>query len=50
MPSLLQNVVILGNSGVGKTALMERYVSAKFASSYKATIGADFCTKASPRS
>jgi len=43
--SFLQKIVILGNSGVGKTALMERYVSAKFASSYKATIGADFCTK-----
>lgn len=41
----LQKIVILGNSGVGKTALMERYVSAKFATSYKATIGADFCTK-----
>ena len=41
----LQKIVILGNSGVGKTALMERYVSARFASSYKATIGADFCTK-----
>ena len=40
-----QKIVILGNSGVGKTALMERYVSAKFSTSYKATIGADFCTK-----
>ena len=41
----LQKIVILGNSGVGKTALMERYVSQKFSTSYKATIGADFCTK-----
>lgn len=41
----LQKVIILGDSGVGKTSLMQRYVSAKFASQYKATIGADFSTK-----
>jgi Ras-related protein Rab-7A len=41
----LQKLIILGNSGVGKTSLMERYVSARFQQQYKATIGADFSTK-----
>ena len=30
---------------VGKTSLMNRFVSQKFSSQYKATIGADFLTK-----
>lgn len=38
-------VVILGDSGVGKTSLMNRYSSGKFTGQYKATIGADFLTK-----
>jgi Ras-related protein Rab-7A len=38
-------VVIHGDSGVGKTALMNQYVNKKFSSGYKATIGADFLTK-----
>jgi Ras-related protein Rab-7A len=38
-------VVLLGESGVGKTSLMNRYVSNKFSNRYKATIGADFLTK-----
>ena len=38
-------VIILGDSGVGKTSLMHRYVSDKFSQQYKATIGADFLTK-----
>jgi Ras-related protein Rab-7A len=37
---VLQKIIILGSSGVGKTSLMERYVAAKFSASYKATIGA----------
>lgn len=41
----LIKVVILGNSGVGKTSLMQQYVSKKFSREYKATIGADFLTK-----
>ena len=36
---------ILGDSGVGKTSLMNQYVNKKFSASYKATIGADFLTK-----
>ncbi|CUS21726.1 LAQU0S03e09318g1_1 [Lachancea quebecensis] len=38
-------VIILGDSGVGKTSLMHRYVNDKFSQQYKATIGADFLTK-----
>ena len=30
---------------VGKTSLMNQYVSKKFSNQYKATIGADFMTK-----
>ncbi|KAI8621639.1 ras-related protein rab-7 [Chytriomyces sp. MP71] len=38
-------VIILGDSGVGKTSLMNQYVNRKFTNQYKATIGADFLTK-----
>merc|ERR1712228_276807 len=38
-------VIILGDSGVGKTSLMNQYVNQKFSKQYKATIGADFLTK-----
>ncbi len=41
----LLKLVILGDSNVGKTSLMHRYVSTEFIRSYKATIGADFSTK-----
>ncbi|KAK2076453.1 hypothetical protein QBZ16_000978 [Prototheca wickerhamii] len=41
----LLKVIILGDSGVGKTSLMHQYVNKKFSSQYKATIGADFLTK-----
>ncbi|CAF4845513.1 unnamed protein product [Rotaria sp. Silwood1] len=42
---VLLKVIILGDSGVGKTSLMGQYVSHKFSNQYKATIGADFLTK-----
>lgn len=42
---VLLKVIILGDSGVGKTALMNQYVNKRFSSAYKATIGADFLTK-----
>ncbi|KAI8086208.1 small GTPase superfamily [Halteromyces radiatus] len=42
---VLLKVIILGDSGVGKTSLMNQYVNKKFSSQYKATIGADFLTK-----
>ncbi len=38
-------VMILGNSGVGKTSLLEQYVTRAFSGAYKVTIGADFLTK-----
>lgn len=38
-------VIILGDSGVGKTSLLHQYVNKKFSMSYKATIGADFLAK-----
>ncbi|KAF2972607.1 hypothetical protein GQX73_g1039 [Xylaria multiplex] len=42
---VLLKVIILGDSGVGKTSLMNQYVNKKFSASYKATIGADFLTR-----
>ena len=41
----LLKVIILGDSGVGKTSLMQQYVNKKFSNQYKSTIGADFLTK-----
>lgn len=41
----LLKVIILGDSGVGKTSLMQQFVNNKFSYQYKATIGADFLTK-----
>lgn len=37
-------IILLGDSGVGKTSLMRQFVSGKFENRYKATIGADFFT------
>eukprot|EP01031_Cornospumella_fuschlensis_P043043 gene43043-52603_t len=42
---VLLKIIILGDSGVGKTSLMNQYVNKKFTTQYKATIGADFLTK-----
>jgi len=42
---VLLKVIILGDSGVGKTSLMNQYVNKKFSNAYKATIGADFLTR-----
>jgi len=47
-PSLdrtLLKVILLGDSGVGKSSIMNQYVHEKFTAEYKATIGADFLTK-----
>lgn len=41
----LLKIIILGDSGVGKTSLMNQYVSKKFDNRYKATIGAEFLSK-----
>ncbi|XP_062891240.1 ras-related protein Rab-7a-like [Mobula hypostoma] len=42
---VLLKVIILGDSGVGKTSLMNQYVNKRFSNQYKASIGADFLTK-----
>ena len=41
----LLKIIVLGDSGVGKTSLINRYVNKKFSSQYRTTIGADFMTK-----
>mmetsp|Transcript_77164 Transcript_77164/g.213906 ORF Transcript_77164/g.213906 Transcript_77164/m.213906 type:complete len:207 (+) Transcript_77164:201-821(+) len=41
----LQKIIILGDQGVGKTSLLQRYVNSRYTAQYKATIGADFLTK-----
>lgn len=41
----LLKVIILGESGVGKTSVMNQYITRTFSSQYKATIGADFMNK-----
>jgi len=42
---LVVKIVLLGDGGVGKTALRLRYMGVGFQSSYLATIGADFAFK-----
>ncbi|XP_033331642.2 ras-related protein Rab-38 isoform X1 [Megalopta genalis] len=37
--------LVIGDYGVGKTALVRRYTEGKFTSNYKITIGADFAIK-----
>jgi len=41
----LLKVIILGDTGVGKTSLINRYVHNKFNQQFKPTIGADFVTR-----
>jgi Ras-related protein Rab-7A len=38
-------IIILGDSGVGKTSLLKMYVNRQFSLHYASTIGADFLTK-----
>ncbi|KAK9678699.1 hypothetical protein RND81_11G227900 [Saponaria officinalis] len=45
MQRTLLKVIVLGNSGVGKTSLINRYVHQKFNQQFKPTIGADFVTR-----
>ena len=44
MKSLLK-IILVGDSGVGKTSLMNQYVKKRFTKNYKATIGVDFFCK-----
>lgn len=41
----LVKIIIIGESGVGKTALLHKYVNDVFIEDHKATIGADFLSK-----
>lgn len=41
----LMKIIILGDTGTGKTSLMHRFVKNKYTRHYKATIGADFSSK-----
>jgi len=47
MASSVRNIklIVLGNSGVGKTSLLLRYIKHEFQTKYKPTVGADFLTK-----
>ncbi|GIQ83270.1 small GTPase superfamily, Rho type, partial [Kipferlia bialata] len=45
MSSRNLKLVILGDSSVGKTSLMRRFVNNDFSNAYKATIGLDFLNK-----
>eukprot|EP00485_Elphidium_margaritaceum_P000184 CAMPEP_0202694834 /NCGR_PEP_ID=MMETSP1385-20130828/8587_1 /ASSEMBLY_ACC=CAM_ASM_000861 /TAXON_ID=933848 /ORGANISM="Elphidium margaritaceum" /LENGTH=213 /DNA_ID=CAMNT_0049350745 /DNA_START=46 /DNA_END=687 /DNA_ORIENTATION=+ len=42
---VLLKIIILGDSGVGKTAIMHKYATNQFIEHHKPTIGADFSTK-----
>uniref|UniRef100_A0A0W0EY41 Putative ras-domain-containing protein n=1 Tax=Moniliophthora roreri TaxID=221103 RepID=A0A0W0EY41_MONRR len=46
MPTI--KLVVVGASGVGKTSLRHQYISGRFSTGYRATIGADFITKVLP--
>ncbi|KAG8943825.1 hypothetical protein FRC03_002310 [Tulasnella sp. 419] len=41
-------LVVIGSSGVGKTSIRAQYISGRFATGYRATIGTDFITKTVP--
>ena len=41
----MKSCALANYCSVGKTSLMNQYVTKKFSSQYKATIGADFLTK-----
>ena len=38
-------LVVVGDSGVGKTCLMLRFIKDEFVTSTRATVGMDFCTR-----
>ncbi|XP_028430597.1 ras-related protein rab7 isoform X1 [Perca flavescens] len=38
-------IILIGNSGVGKSSFMNRYVNHRFTNMYRATIGTDFLSR-----
>lgn len=44
-PRTQMKFIVLGDSGVGKTSLLYRFVKQEFSQVYRATIGADFLSK-----
>lgn len=45
MEELLHKVIVIGNPGVGKTSLLERYVNNNFINDYKPTVGVEYLLK-----
>lgn len=41
-PPLLAQIVIVGNGGVGKSSMIQRYCKGVYTNEYKKTIGVDF--------
>ena len=44
-PKYWIKIVVIGDSFVGKTSLIQQFVHSKFTENFKATIGADFTNK-----
>jgi small GTP-binding protein len=44
-PTVTHKIVILGDMGVGKTCIVNRYYSGVFSNNHDATIGGSFMTK-----
>ena len=42
---VLLKMILIGDSAVGKSSLMNKFINENFSTQYKATIGADFLTK-----
>ena len=42
---ILLKLIVLGDSGVGKSSMLTQYCFKRFSERYKATIGADFMCK-----
>lgn len=45
MQNRIHKIIVLGDSGVGKSTLIQSYSNERYTSSCRATIGVDFCMK-----